>query len=114
MKKSGLVNFGAHTANHVILDQVSLQEAEREIIQSRKELENQLSVRPELFAYPNGNYNRDLPVILLRNNFKGAVNTHKKWFGKEVPLFGIPRIGIHEDVSCTIPLFFARILLKRF
>lgn len=114
MQSSGMVSFGAHSANHVILDQVSLQEAEEEIIRSMQELENRLGVRSMCFAYPNGNFNKDLQCILKRNGFRGAVTTRKGWVSEDTALFEIPRIGMHEDVSRTIPLFLARILLKSF
>lgn len=114
MQASGLINIGAHTANHVILDQVPLKQAEEEIVNSRQELESRLGVSPEFFAYPNGNYSGDIQAILKRNGFKGAVTTRKGCIDADIGLFEIPRIGMHEDVSFTIPLFFARILLERF
>ncbi len=114
MQASGMVSFGAHTANHVILNQVSIHQAEEEILCSRQQLENHLGRPIDLFAYPNGNFNKDLQAILKRHGFTGAVTTSKGWVGNETALLEIPRIGIHEDVSQTIPLFFARILLKKF
>jgi len=114
MQASGLITFGAHTVNHVILDQVPKRQAEEEIVHSRQELESRLGVRPEFFAYPNGNFNSNLQAILKRHGFRGAVTTRKGRFGEGVPLFEIPRIGVHEDISRTIPLFLARIFLDRF
>lgn len=66
MMAGGLVEFGAHSHNHVILDQVPLPQAEQEILQSRKELERQLGTIPKLFAYPNGNYTSDLKDLLKK------------------------------------------------
>lgn len=114
MQSSGLIEFGAHSHNHVMLDQVSLAEAEQEIKLSRDEIERQLGVAPTLFAYPNGNYTPELEALLMRHGFKAAVTTRKDWFKKGVSPFAIPRIGMHEDVSSTIPLFFTRIHFKRF
>jgi len=114
MVDSGLINFGAHTANHVILDQVSLQQAEQEIVQSRQHIEDQLGIQVNYFAYPNGNFNKDIKKLLKRIGFKGAVTTQKKLIDEKVSLFEIPRIGMHDDVSNSIPLFIARILTKRF
>jgi len=114
MLMSGLVRFGSHTVNHEILDQISLQKAEEEILQSRKEIENNLGVTPECFAYPNGNLTPELKGILVRNGYIGAVITRKGFVGNDCDLFEIPRIGIHEDVSCTIPFFRSRIIFKRF
>ncbi len=114
MHASGLVSFGAHTANHVILDQVRLEEAEQEIAQSRVDIEKQLGVRPDLFAYPNGNYTSEIRDIVKKQGFKGAVTTKKGWVNPGTDMHEIPRIGMHEDVSRTIPLFLARMYLRRF
>jgi peptidoglycan/xylan/chitin deacetylase (PgdA/CDA1 family) len=114
MLESGLINFGAHTANHVILDQVSLFKAEQEIIQSREDIDKNLGLHVNHFAYPNGNYNSALIKILTRVGFKSAVTTRKGRLDNKTSFYEIPRIGVHEDVSNTIPLLIARILMKRF
>lgn len=114
MRDSGLVSFGAHTANHVILDQVSPLQAEKEIILSKQEVEKHLGICSNCFSFPNGNFNNVLQSILKRTGFKSAVTTRRGWVGLKSPLLEIPRIGMHEDVSQTIPLFFARILLRCF
>jgi peptidoglycan/xylan/chitin deacetylase (PgdA/CDA1 family) len=114
MQSGGLIRFEAHTSSHTILDQVPLQQAEEEIVRSRIELEQGLGAAPEFFAYPNGNFNGDLQAILRRHGFRGAFTTRKGLVGRGVSLYEIPRIGIHEDVSRTLPLFMGRILLKGF
>lgn len=114
MEKSGLISFGAHTANHVILDQVTMDEAEREIRQCRQEFKNHLGCKPELFAYPNGNHNKELKTILQKYGFKYAVTTRKAYINEQCDLLEIPRIGIHQDIGSTTPLFCARMVLKRF
>lgn len=114
MHASGLIEFGSHTANHVMLDQLTLKEAEEEVVQSCSALERHVGNKPVFFAYPNGNYTGEHQVILKRNGFRGAFITRKGWVGKDVNPFEIPRIGVHEDVSCTTPLFFARIVLDGF
>ena len=114
MGKSNLVDFGAHTVNHEILDQVSLESAEYEISRSCSEIEEHLDTRVNLFAYPNGNYNQAIQKILKRKGLKAAVTTRKGLMLTSSDIFEIPRIGMHEDVGSTIPLFLARILLKRF
>ena len=114
MHSVGLINFGAHTVNHVILDQVSPQQAEKEIVNSIQDLEKHLGAKPNFFAYPNGNFNNILKSILKRYGFTGALTTQKGWLRSGEDLFAIPRIGMHEDVSKTISIFLARLLFKRF
>jgi peptidoglycan/xylan/chitin deacetylase (PgdA/CDA1 family) len=114
MGKSGLVAFGAHTAEHEILDQVPIAKVRTEIMQSREIIGRRLGVNACTFAYPNGNYNQDIQKILLENQFVGAVTTRKGFLGHNTPLMEIPRIAIHEDISGTVPLFQGRILLEKF
>ena len=114
MQASGLVSFGAHTANHVILDQVTAPHAEEEIVQSQKDIEQNLGISPEFFAYPNGNFTPGVKAILKRHGYRGAVTTRKGWVEKNFDPFEISRIGMHEDVSRSIPLFLARVYLRGF
>ena len=114
MQESGLVSFGAHTSNHVILEHVSLQEAEAEILQNCREMRENLGIHPDFFAYPNGNYTPEIRDMVEKHGFKGAVTTKKGWIGPGTNMLEIPRIGMHEDVSSTIPLFLARMYLRRF
>ncbi|MBA2883002.1 peptidoglycan/xylan/chitin deacetylase (PgdA/CDA1 family) [Desulfosalsimonas propionicica] len=114
MQESGLVSFGGHTADHVILDRVPKEKAEQEIMQSCRDIKEHLGVRPDLFAYPNGNYNPEIKALLEKHGIRGAVTTKKGWLTKQTDLLEIPRIGMHEDVVRTIPLFLGRIFLKGF
>lgn len=114
MLNSGLIKFGAHTAEHTILDQVSLDLARDEILQSKQSLEKHLGISPTLFAYPNGHFSNDLQTLLKEYGFKAAMISRKGWYDGSVSIFEIPRIGIHEDVSSTMPLFLGRIFIDRF
>jgi peptidoglycan/xylan/chitin deacetylase (PgdA/CDA1 family) len=48
------ITFGAHTVNHPILTQVPLDEARREITESKRRIEAETGRPCETFAYPNG------------------------------------------------------------
>jgi peptidoglycan/xylan/chitin deacetylase (PgdA/CDA1 family) len=114
MADSGLVSFGAHTVNHVLLDQIDDALLEREVEQSRRMVEAKTGKPCVLFAYPEG---RSTPVardVLRRHGFEGAVTTRRGWLdGKDDP-FDLPRIGMHEDISRTRPLFAARLFFPGF
>lgn len=73
MHKYGF-EFGAHTLSHPDLTQVSLQQAEREIIQSKEEIQNHLGVGIKTFAYPYGKVNAKIKEI-VKNNYVGACST---------------------------------------
>lgn len=114
MQHSGLIDFGAHTANHVILDQVPHDIAKNEIVNSRKEIEARLSTPVVLFAYPNGNYNDVLKKMVKDSGFSGAVTTKSGWVHRDADTFALPRIGMHEDVSFSRARFYSRLVLQKF
>ncbi len=61
------IKFGAHTCSHPNLSHVSLETAEREIVESKRVIESQLSAEIRGFAYPYGydvdNYRRLRPIF---------------------------------------------------
>lgn len=114
MHKSGLVSFGAHTVNHIYLDQMGQDTARLEISSSKKVIEDHLGVPVTLFAYPNGNYTPQMIGMLEQSGFLGAVTTKRGYVDKNTPLMEMPRIAMHDDVSKTIPLFFSRLLFSFF
>lgn len=105
MSDNGIL-FGSHTCNHKILTGVPLSEA-------REELENSMCLLKEkdlkyvpVFCYPNGNYNQEVQSAVRECGYDSAVTT-KFGFESEMPddYFAIKRIGVHNDVSSTLPLF---------
>ena len=114
MLDSGWVRFGAHTVNHEILDRLPPTQAEAEISESRLEIERRLGCRVGSFAYPNGNRNGSIDKRVADSGFVAAVTTDRGFLDRNTPLMEVPRIGVHEDVSSTIPMFRSRILFRKF
>lgn len=114
MQASGLIRFGAHTRSHEILDQLSPDDAEIEISGSRDEIASRLGVEVNTFAYPNGSHNEEIRRILRKEGFLGAVTTRKGFVQPDTSPFEIPRIGVHQDVSASIPSFRSRMLFRMF
>lgn len=114
MMDSGFVNFGSHTAGHTLLHQIRQEDIEREINTSKEDIRRNLGSDAMLFAYPNGGFNHTIKMILQEYGFSGAVTTKKGYVCHATPRLEIPRIGIHDDISCTRPLFYSRILLNAF
>ena len=68
------VAFGAHSVNHPILTNLPLEEAKREILQSKKDIDEKLGQPVTAFAYPNGNFNSEI-VKFIKDGFTCAVTT---------------------------------------
>jgi len=54
LSRDGLITVGSHTMTHPILSRMGEQEAEREIRESKHELERELGVPVTALSYPNG------------------------------------------------------------
>ena len=67
-----LVTIGAHTVNHEILTQMPLDDAVKEISESRDALERWTGNKICHFAYPDGQYNKKLASMVENLNFKSA------------------------------------------
>ncbi len=112
MGESGLIKFGSHTVNHVLLDQLSLAEAQHEIGRSLEIIEEKSSKKCGFFAYPNGNYNDNIITLLENAGATAALTTRRGYVTYDSSLLNLPRIAMHEDVSCNLPLFLWRLIVR--
>lgn len=71
---SGLVEVGAHTLDHVYLKGMSKQAQEKEIIQSKRELEEMLGIQIRTFAYPFGAFDDTSIEVVKEAGFAAAVS----------------------------------------
>lgn len=102
------MEFGAHTATHPFLDLLSADEAEAEM-QASKVAVQEWTGRPcEVFAYPAGRLNEETAAI-ARKIFKASVTVQRGWWTPACDWALIPRVGIHQDMTRTLPLFEARL-----
>ena len=70
MHNSGLVDFEPHTVSHLKLHRLSLEEAKKEILNSKRTIEEKLNKKCKFFAYPYGKYNLEIIEILKKNGFE--------------------------------------------
>ena len=65
---------GVHTATHPDLTSISLEQAELEIMRSKRAIEDRLGVTSNLFCYPYGKFNGRV-LDLVRSQFEAACST---------------------------------------
>jgi len=91
-----LCTIGAHTVSHPRLDTLSLNDQQKEIAQSRQELEALLGHPILHFSYPHGAYNADTLTIVKQQSFRTALCA---WGGTvrrgAIPLT-LPRIELKQ------------------
>ncbi|MBI5588793.1 MAG: polysaccharide deacetylase family protein [Deltaproteobacteria bacterium] len=105
MSKSG-ISFGSHTRTHRLLTTLAPGEAREELEGSLRDLSGGKINRVPAFCYPNGNLDDGIVKMVKECGYLAAFTTS---FGFEDALpedpFRMKRIGVHNDVSSSIPLF---------
>lgn len=64
--------IGAHTLTHPTLTEINLNQAKKEIADSKKWLEDLLSQPIKMFSYPRGIYNDEIKNLVKKAGFIGA------------------------------------------
>lgn len=109
MTKSGLLEFGSHTCDHIRLtDEVIPKEIEHQIVSSKAKIAEATNKSVELFCYPNGDFN-DSALSIAKQHYAGAVTTARGWNSSDADAHLLKRIGVHEDISADKTAFLARL-----
>jgi peptidoglycan/xylan/chitin deacetylase (PgdA/CDA1 family) len=100
------IEFGSHSCTHAILPRLAGAALERELRRPLDMLDEQGVNRIPVLGYPNGDHD-DVVVDAARTaGYQAAVTTRP---GAEstrpADLLRLRRIGVHEDVSRSVPLF---------
>ena len=72
------IDFGFHTANHVVLPLETDKVLETEIVEGKCKLERFLNRKVTTLAYPNGQYNERIKKVIAAAGFEIAVTTERK------------------------------------
>jgi glycosyltransferase involved in cell wall biosynthesis len=90
----GGITIGAHSVSHAALAALAAEDAEREVRESRAELERRLERPVRHFAYPYGNCSPDLETIVHEAGFASACGTEPCANGNAVSLYALRRVEI--------------------
>ena len=95
MINSGLVEIGSHTLDHVNLPKLTKEEKAKQIIESKKQIEEIFNIKCVSFAYPFGFFDKDSVKIVEELGYLNAITTVNGVFDKsKYSDFEIPRIMI--------------------
>jgi len=102
------ISFGTHSLTHRMLTQLSSDDIQKELKESLDMLQNQRVNFVPVFCYPNGSNSREIVDQVKSAGYQAAVTTvygHERTSSNPADLYTIKRIGVHQDISYTIPLF---------
>lgn len=98
MHKYG-IEFGSHTLSHCDLTKVNLHEAEEELSESKKMLEDKLGFEIKSIAYPYGNCNDEVKTLAKSAGYQYSFATNKAPIGLHEDLLQIRRIAIFPNTD---------------
>lgn len=104
------ISFGSHSCSHRILTTITPEDVSQELIKSKQVLLEQGVNYVPVFCYPNGNSDPRIQSQVQASGYEAAVGVQ---IGIEDRTpgdrYAVRRIGIHNDVTQTIPLFSLRL-----
>jgi len=100
------VSFGSHSVTHTILTKLHCDDVMREAVDSWSALKQQPIRSVPIFCYPNGDWSEKIGRCVKAAGYQAATTTQ---FGYETQapsnLFGLKRVSVHDDISCSDTLF---------
>lgn len=110
--------IGCHSATHADFSNLSKSQIKKEIVDSKKELENKLGATIDYFAYPKGVFNNEIIKAVKNAGYKAAfavspncVNSvSNKWYLPRVIIDATHSIAEFPAVYSQTTLFIRRII----
>lgn len=104
------IGFGAHSVTHRVLTELSSADAERELVESRSEIQVRTGQEVEFFCYPYGRWNPALREM-VRRHYSGACSTAAGVVEPDTDPAVLPRADVHYLRN---PRWFRSLFTKRF
>ena len=96
LASQSLISIGAHSVNHLPLDEKPATIQESEILESRQALEQMLKQPVTSFAYPHGKFNDETVSILKSNRFHCACTTRESGVERSSDPMLLPRYTVRD------------------
>lgn len=104
------VTFGGHGVDHLLLTQVSDDQADSEVLGSRTELDARLKEPVPTFSYPNGYWTPRVAAKVKSVGYRLGFIAQGGPVTCEDDPWTLRRVNIHESLTDTEPLFLARLV----
>ncbi|HEY5285509.1 MAG TPA: polysaccharide deacetylase family protein [Solirubrobacteraceae bacterium] len=93
------VELGAHTVNHPPLDELGIEEIEREVSDSKQALEQTIGRSVDTFAYPFGAYDARVRRAVIDAGFNSAAAVKNAFSHPEDDPWAIARVTVRAATS---------------
>jgi len=96
-------SLGSHSMSHLRLTDLAIDQAKKEIIESKHILENQFGIPITAFAYPYGAVNQTIRNLVEEAGYQSACSTQSGFISEQADLYSLRRIDVFGNDS--LPLF---------
>ena len=90
---------GSHTLSHADLSALPRDRQQAEIAESRRALEEQLSLQVSAIAYPFGRFGADAKALAREAGYVMAVTTREAMVPPQPDWFALPRVSVNRGVG---------------
>lgn len=97
------IEIGAHSQRHRNLTRLSAEELETDLVECRLAIERRVGVRPTLFAYPYGAWDRRVRDAVRAVGYSAAVTLDSHFAAHDSDPWALPRLNI--PASLEAPTF---------
>ena len=106
----GGIDFGSHGLTHEILTNITADEVRKEVLESRRIIEERIRKSVYAFSYPNGDHDPVVRKCVAECGYEIAFGTRRGFAGPEDDPLSLKRVNVHDDVTREVPMFLSSIL----
>lgn len=88
------ITFASHSRTHPHLSQLTASLLEREVLESRRAIENQLGAAVGTFCYPHGDFDRRVRAAVCEAGYAAAFSTHVGLASPTDDRYALPRVKV--------------------
>jgi peptidoglycan/xylan/chitin deacetylase (PgdA/CDA1 family) len=93
------MEFGSHSVHHLDLTVLAAADLDRELAQSKEDLEQELAVTIDQIAYPSGQYNRRVMERARRAGYEAGWKKGGGWVTPASDPLMLPRVRVRGDTT---------------
>lgn len=108
----GGVTFGSHSHSHEILPRIPLNEAGREVSESKRAITEQLKKECRFFSYPNGDSSESVRELVAQSGYELAFLNQPGVWTRDTDPFSIPRMNVWEGKLVGPSGAFSRVVFE--
>ena len=101
LAKMPQVTIGSHSVNHALMPNCNEEELRKEIIDSKRDLEQWTGLPVRVFSYPNGSFDKRTARVLAEAKYSLAFTTEEHAITLADDPYYMPRFSIMDDGSLS-------------